>query len=436
MINTSKVPGWDAILPKILNLTAGAIAAPLTRLFNNCIRSGQWPSCWKMGVWTPVFKKDDRANKTNYRPITVLNSVAKVFESLLSKQTSDSIDLQMYSKMSAYRKMHSCETNLLRVTEDWKKAVDNKECVAVLSTYMSKAFDSLHHALMIKKLEAYGFSHVSLELMRSYFQERKNRVTINGVSRSWKDQSRGCPQGSSFGPLLWNLFQNDLSLNVHTSNLFMYADDHQIYFNGTSIKTVASSLNKETENVSQWYKDNLLQANPNKYQILVTAAQRGDNNATDTCTLKIDDQQIRPTKNLKILGINMDVELSFSDHISDICKKASQKVGVLARLRNLISCETKLHLYLTAILPNLTYYQTVWHFCKVSDRRKLERVQERALRVILTPRQILTMFIYVYTYHFFHFYLFKCSLVKYNNVFVSLETVFFKRPIPILIHSP
>ena len=129
-----------------------------------------------MGVWTPVFKKDDRANKFNYRPITVLNSVAKVFESLLSKQISDNIDSQMYSKMSAYRKMHSCETTLIRVTEDWKKAVDNTECVAVLSTDMSKAFDSLHHALMIKKLEAYGSSHVSLELMRSYFQERKNRV--------------------------------------------------------------------------------------------------------------------------------------------------------------------------------------------------------------------------------------------------------------------
>jgi len=134
MINTSKAPGWDAISLKILNLTVGAIVAPLTRLFNNCIRSGQWPSCWKMGVWTPVFKKDDRANKINYRPITVLNSVAKVFESLLSKQISDNIDSQMYSKMSAYRKMHSCETNLIRVTEDWKRAVDNRECVAVLST--------------------------------------------------------------------------------------------------------------------------------------------------------------------------------------------------------------------------------------------------------------------------------------------------------------
>ena len=91
------------------------------------------------------------------------------------------------------------------------------------------------------------------------------------------------------------------------------------------------------------------------------------------CTMPIDDQQIRPARNLEILGINMDDELSFSNHVGDICKKASQKVGVLARLRNLISCETKLHLYLTAIVPNLTYCHTVCYFCKASDRRKFEK---------------------------------------------------------------
>ena len=157
----------------------------------------------------------------------------------------------------------------------------------------------------------------------------------------------------------------------------MYADDHQVYFNETRIESVASFLKNETKTVSQWYKANLLQANPNKYQILVMAPQRGDKNAMDMCTMTIDDQQIRPARNLKILRINMDDELSFSNHVSDICKKASQNVGVLARLR---------------IIPNVSYCRTVWHFCKASDRRKLERVQERALRIIrLTPRQTPTM---------------------------------------------
>ena len=117
----------------------------------------------------------------NYRPVTVLNTVTKVFESLLSKQITESIDTHLYDKLPAYRKTHSCESNLIHVMEDWRKAMDNKECIAVLSTDTGKAFEELHHALMIKKLEAYGLSDISLEPMRSYFIERKNCVEIKKI---------------------------------------------------------------------------------------------------------------------------------------------------------------------------------------------------------------------------------------------------------------
>jgi len=95
---------------------------------------------------------------------------------------------------------------------------------------------------VIMKLEAYRFSDMSLELMRSYFTEQKNRVKIKGVTSTWKEQLRGCPQGSSPGPLLWNIFQNDLSLNVRASNLPMYADDHLVYQSGSNITAVNSEL--------------------------------------------------------------------------------------------------------------------------------------------------------------------------------------------------
>ena len=133
---------------------------------------------WKMGEWTPDFKNRDKTYSGNYRPITVLNSVDEVFESLLSKQIMKTMNPHLYQKMSAYRKTHNCETTLIRLTEDWKMAADNKEYVTVLSTDMSKAFDSLHPALLIQKLKAYGFSETSLNLLRSFLGCRRNRVKL------------------------------------------------------------------------------------------------------------------------------------------------------------------------------------------------------------------------------------------------------------------
>ena len=105
-------------------------------------------------------------------------------------------------------------------------------------------------------------------------------------------------------------------------------------------------------------------------------------NETEQINIKIGDQAIKTTDNIKLLGVNFDENLIFSQHNSELCKKASQRVGVLARLRNLITTEAKLLLYKTAIMPYLTYCHLTWHFCKASDTRKVEKIQERALRIV------------------------------------------------------
>ena len=141
--------------------------------------------------------------------------------------------------------------------------------VGVLSTDMSKAFDSLYSPLLIAKLKAYGFSDEALGLMGSYFCERKCRVRIDPETTSgWYETTRGCPQGSSFGPLLWNVFQNDLHYIVKNCTLFMYADDHQLSHAAESIKEVEQVLNEDGNKVSQWYHKNLLKGNFSKYQTI------------------------------------------------------------------------------------------------------------------------------------------------------------------------
>ena len=176
-INTRKANGWDFIPPKALKFGAEELSIPLTTLYNTCIKQGNWPNDWKKGEWTPVHKKDDRMSKQNYRPVTIQTVLNKVFEQLLSKQVSVSFNDLLSENLTAYRKSHSCETTLLMLTEQWKKAVDEGEYVGLLSTDMSKAFDCMYHPLLLAKLKAYNFDEQSLKLMKSYFTNRYNSKT-------------------------------------------------------------------------------------------------------------------------------------------------------------------------------------------------------------------------------------------------------------------
>ena len=154
----------------------------MTNLYNRCIETSTWPALWKRGELTPIFKKGDKHNVENYRPITTLSIIDKAFESLLSKQIIDYFDPTLSPRLTEYRKNHSCETTLVRLTEDWKHAIDRKELVTILSIDMSKALDSLCHNLTIKKLKAYGFTNQSLDLIRSFLNDRYSHVKL----QSWK----------------------------------------------------------------------------------------------------------------------------------------------------------------------------------------------------------------------------------------------------------
>ena len=179
-----------------------------------------------------MYKNDDKYSKTNYRPITVLRCVDKVFEQLIGAQISTGFEDRMYVNSSAYRSGHSCETALIHLVEGWRHARDDKLVLSLLSTGMSsKAFDSLHPPLLLSKLKAYGFENSTVQLLESYLCDRKYCVKIGDHVSSSRTVNRGCPQGSVLGLLLWNIFQNDLSYFI-TSNLSTYADDHQIYHTG------------------------------------------------------------------------------------------------------------------------------------------------------------------------------------------------------------
>ena len=299
-LDVTKSTGYDLISPKILKIANRELFHPLADLYNSCIESCDWPRQWKKGDWVPVFKKGNKQDIKNYRPFTVSVAViGKVFEQLLSKPLTLFIDPMLSNNLTAYQKDQNCETSLTGLVERWKEAVDNRNVVGVLSTDMSKAFDSLYPPLLINKLRAYGFSDNSLTLMRSYFTNRKNRVRISQERISdWYVTTRGCPQRSAFGPLLWNVFQNDLHLSTDEKVIHVRGWPPTIFSGEDSQRGWTHFLTEEGNNISEWYNNNLLQGNFSKYQVM----SLGRRNWHKDLHIVINDTVINQKPEITLLG--------------------------------------------------------------------------------------------------------------------------------------
>ena len=208
-INARKACGHDTITPRPLKESASVISGPLAELMNESIKQCKYPSRWKMGQVTPLFKKNDELSKENYRPVTVLPALDNVFEKLLASQLDQVYTKLLSNYISAYRRHYGCETSLMRLTEDWKRSLDSKQIVAVISMDLSKAFGTIPHELLLAKLKANGVNITSCMLLKDYLHGRMQRVKVGDTSSDWQEVRRRVPQGSVLGPMFFNTFTND-----------------------------------------------------------------------------------------------------------------------------------------------------------------------------------------------------------------------------------
>ena len=215
----------------------------------------------------PLHKKENLLKKENYRPVSLLPHVSKVFERIIYKQ----INIYMQDKLSKYitrfRKSHGTQHSLMTMLEKWKSALDKGENICVLFMDLSKAFDTINHDLLLAKLKAYGFSINALDLMCSYLKNRKQSVQINNSFSSTKKVHAGVPQGSIDGPLLFNLFINDSVLFLTDTFLSNYADDNNLYSIGKDCDIIKNLLRKDFTALTEWFFEKMsLNAHRLKYR--------------------------------------------------------------------------------------------------------------------------------------------------------------------------
>ena len=211
--------------------------APLVQLFiNESIDTSNFPKELKKGDITSLFKNGDAFAKKNYRPITVLPAMSKIYERTFSGQIAHYMENILSPYLCAYRIGYSTQHALLRLIEKCRSFLDMKGFAGAILMDLSKAFDCLNDELLIAKLEAYGFSRSALKLVYDYILNRKQRVKINGSFSSWQESIKGVPQGSVFGPLLFNVFINDLFFLLEETEICNYADDTTIYVCGHKLE--------------------------------------------------------------------------------------------------------------------------------------------------------------------------------------------------------
>ena len=323
-------------------------------------------------------KKKDKLSKINYRPVSILSSISKIYEHVINEQMLEHFSQIFHPFLSAFRKGYSCQSILLRFIEDAKEAIDNKEIVGAIFMDISKAFDCLPKGLLIAKLKAYGFTYFSCELIASYLSNRKQRVKICGSSSDWKHLEKGVPQGSILGPLLFNVFLNDLFYFIQKCSLYNFADDNSLLNAAPDIGSVMTNLKCDTDNCLEWFIENGMEANPNKFQFMIISSQ-----PTPKTVFHItDDIEISSDSKVEVLGILIDDKLTFNDHIKKLCTRAGRQLNALSRISKFLSFNSRKIVFKSFVMSNFAYCPLIWHFCGKKNNAKIEKIQERALRIV------------------------------------------------------
>ena len=370
--------GIDKISNKLLKYVKYELAEPLSLIINQCFSFNIFPNLLKIAKVTPVYKKGDSDLFENYRPVSVLSSVSKVFEKVMYNQMYDHFVKSkiFFPSQYGFRKNHSTEFAVLEVVDRIIKGMDQNKLPINIYLDLSKAFDTLDHGILLHKLSYYGLSEEAVQLFRSYLSDRRQYVELSCTVSDQCSITCGVPQGSILGPLLFTIYVNDLFLATDIFHPVLYADDTTLITSiFTTVQNSEEIINYELRNVSDWLKLNKLSLNVSKTKAMVFHCQQ---RVVSYPELYLEGRPIEFVKHFKFLGIIMDENLKFGNHIDQVGKKVSKVAGIMNRLKHFLPTNILKTIYNALILPHFTYGLSLWG----SKAGKLFILQKKAVRLI------------------------------------------------------
>ena len=376
----SAAPGYDNLRSSILKLSLPFICTPLTYISNLSLQEGVFPDELKIANVIPLFKSDDPELFNNYRPVSVLCSLSKVFERIMYNRLRNFLDEYkiLFSYQFGFRKSHSTYMALMTLMDNLINFLDKGEYVIGIFLDFSKAFDTVDHGILLQKLSCYGVRGDALSWFQSYLNNMYHFVTYNGVSSDKKEVKCGVPQGSILGPLLFLIYINDLSDVCKCSLPILFADDTNLFHHGSDLSVIENAFNKELADISKWLKVNKLSLNVKKTHYMIFSRKKS-NYQLD---LRIDNQKIDETPTTKFLGVYIDNKLNWKTQISYVGGEIARGIGVLVKARKYFDNECMLKLYKAFIYPYLMYCNHVWGNTYKTNLLKLQILQNKAVRIV------------------------------------------------------
>ena len=382
-VDIRKATGPDDVSPQVLRHCSSELAGPLSEVFKACVRENTWPSVWKKARVVPIHKKKSRSNPANYRPISLLSVVGKVLERVVVEAITRHLEdnALLSDHQFGFRSGRSTTDLLMLLSKDWQDSLDNGLDTLVVALDIAGAFDRVWHAGLLEKLRAKGIQGPLLMLVADYLQERTLHVVVNGQQSGNLPVGALVPQGSVLGPVLWNLYIDDLLKSLPAVSA--YADDCTLslsYSRQDSQRAVAD-VNRQLRVIQEWGERWQVSFAPEKTQAMVVSRSPSALQAVEgrvvlgPVTLPLQDS-------VKILGVDLDRELRFDRHLRHVAHQASLRVSALRRVASFLDKRGIMLLYKSQVRPYLEYGALTWMSSASSHLRRLDRVERRVKRLL------------------------------------------------------
>ena len=372
-----KSAGPDGIHSRVVVETQEQLVGPLTIIFNKSLSEGVVPDSWKEAEVVPIFKKGKRDDPGNYRPVSLTSVCGKIMEKIVRKEIVDHLERNevISDVQHGFVQGKSCQTQLLTVIEEWTKWMEERKPFDCLYFDYRKAFDSVPHMRLMRKIESCGITGQVQRWIKSFLQGRRQRVRVGEAVSGWKKVTSGIPQGSVLGPTLFVLFINDLP-QVVESRVALFADDTKV-FREIQPDEDREKLQQDIDELLIWSKKWQLPFNESKCKVMHYGKtnRKADYNLGGVQIVEVSEE--------KDLGVTFDQQLSFGTNASKVVAAANSTLGLINRHFRHIETKPFMNLYKTLVRPKVEYCMTVAQPVYKKDKEKIERVQHRATKLVL-----------------------------------------------------